>query len=84
MIKSVLMKKLNGTRIMPECYRLHFKNNSDHYTYEDRVIFTKWSKGKITTEKACEMLSANLGTVVTPNIFVANAEWLGYFKEEKK
>ncbi len=74
----MLQKKSDGTRMMPESYRLHFKNNSDHYVNADRNIFMKWSKGWITTEQAVELLTMNLGSVVTKNQFIANAEWLGY------
>ncbi len=79
---SILRRKENGTRVMPQNLRIPFRNNSIHYVHYDQKTFEMWAMREITTTEAIKRISWNQKVVVSVPQFLANAEWLGYFRRE--
>lgn len=70
----------NGTRILPKEWRIEFSFIPDR-AERDRKTFTAWMNGEITAENGAKAISMTNKVPVSKEQFLANAEWLGYWRK---
>lgn len=62
---------------MEDSLRIKFLKGDDHVNH-DKKVFELYRQGAIGPLQGSKLIALNNGCVVTPQMFMSNAKWLGY------
>lgn len=66
---------------MENKHRIRYKTSEAAAAF-DKAIFQKWEDRIVTTEQARRELELSVGQPISTEIFVINANWLGYQRKQ--